>query len=172
MPRTCDGVPAATACPELPQGDKGIAPETFAVWANESVGYTGIAPWLYVGGSYGTEGDPYDWKDNNPNYFFHFFVDEGDLSPLRLGLRGTGGERPPQRFLGRRTIAGHPGKLYTEVSYLLCNVPGCGYTGHVTFVWHQHGVTYAASLHRWSANPMNRSVLAMLTALITHLEPA
>jgi hypothetical protein len=166
MPRTCDAVPAARACPELPQGDKGILPSTGAVWANESTGYTGIAPRMWVGGSYGTEGDPYDWTDNNPNYFFHFFVAEGNLSPLALGLRAE----TPQRYLGRRRIAGHAGKLFTQVSYLLCQGPGCSYTGHLTFIWHQHGVTYAASLHRWSANPMNRTVLAILAALIAHLK--
>lgn len=38
-----------------------------------------------------------------------------------------------------------------------------------TFIWHQHGITYAASLHRWSAHPLNPSVLAILAAPINHL---
>ena len=153
----------------MPQGDKGLPPQTGATWADESRGNTGFARTVWVGGSYGTEQDPYNWSANNPNYFFHFFVAEGVFTPLYLGLRGVNGGKPPQHFLGRRTIAGHVGKLYSQASYVLCGVPGCGYTGHVTFIWHQHGVTYAASLHRWSADPLDPSVLAILTTLIAHL---
>ena len=76
----------------------------------------------------------------------------------------------PQRLLGRYTIAGHFGKLYDQVSYSIC--ASFSFTGHVTFVWSQRGVTYAASLHRWSARPTSPSVLAVLRALVTHLAPA
>jgi hypothetical protein len=165
LPRTCEGTTAATACP-LPRGDAGIAPTTFAQWANYPADV--VARWLYVGGIYGGgETDPVDWASNNPNYFFHFFIDEGALTNSQLDLIGSGSL---QRFLGRRTIAGHPGRLFTQRSYSLCT-GGCGFTGHLTFIWQQHGITYAASLHRWSANPLDTSVLAILTALIDHLQP-
>jgi hypothetical protein len=32
------------------------------------------------------ESDPHDWSANNPNHFFHFFVDERYLTPQRLNL--------------------------------------------------------------------------------------
>lgn len=66
---------------------------------------------------------------NNPNYFFHFFVDEGRLTANELNLTGMS---HPQRALGSRTIAGHRGKLYDQVSYSICD--GCSFTGHVTFI--------------------------------------
>jgi hypothetical protein len=163
MPRTGDGTTPATAY-TLPQGDAGVAATTFAQWSDYPKPV--VASWLYVGGIYGGgETDPQDWSSHSPNYFFHFFVDEGDLSSSFLNLSGV---PYPQKFLGRRTIAGHAGKLYDQVSYSICGE--CSYTGHVTFIWHQHGVTYAASLHRWSATP-NGSVLAVLAALIKGLKP-
>jgi hypothetical protein len=168
MPRTGDGATAATASP-LPAGDAGVAPTTFAEWDDYPRDW--IAPYLFVGGIYGAgETDPEDWATNNPNYFFHFFVYEGKLSPELLNLSGV---ETPQHLLGKRTIAGHSGKLYTQVSFTLCEgTTGCNFTGHLTFIWRAHGVTYAASLHRWSANPRNPSVLAVLTALVAHLELA
>jgi hypothetical protein len=73
-----------------------------------------------------------------------------------------------QKLLGNRMIAGHAGKLYDQVSFTLCK-GACGFTGHVTFVWRADAVTYAASLHRWSANPLDPGVLTVLAALIAHL---
>ena len=164
MPRTGDGTTPATAY-SLPQGDAGIAATTFAQWAGYPSSVTARS--LYVGGIYGGgETDNVNWSFNSPNYFFHFFVDEGTLSSTQLNLSGVA---YPQKFLGRRTIAGHTGKLYDQVSLSICN--DCAFTGHVTFIWHEHGVTYAASLHRWSPTP-NRPVLAVLTALIKGLKPA
>jgi hypothetical protein len=164
MPRTGDGTIPATAY-ALPKGDAGVAATTFAQWGDYPKPV--IASWLYVGGIYGGgETDPQDWSSNSPNYFFHFFVDEGDLSSSFLNLSGV---PYPQKLLGRRTIAGHTGKLYDQVSYSICGE--CSYTGHVTFIWHQHRVTYAASLHRWSAIP-NGPVLGVLAALIKGLRPA
>jgi hypothetical protein len=165
MPRSGDGVTAATAS-TLPPGDAGVAPTTFAQWGGFPANV--VAPWLYVGGTYGGgETDPRDWNSNNPNYFFHFFVEEGKLTSGQMSIGGPG---TPQRFLGRRVLDGHAGKLWTQVSYSLCK-GACGFTGHLTFIWHQHGVIYAASLHRWSAEPLSRSVLAMLEALIARLRP-
>ena len=164
MPRTGDGTTPATAY-SLPQGDAGVAATTVAQWA----GYPSdvIAPSLYVGGIYGGgETDNVNWSFNSPNYFFHFFVDEGTLSSTQLNLSGVA---YPQKFLARRTIAGHAGKFYDQVSFSICN--DCAFTGHVTFIWHEHGVAYAASLHRWSATP-NRPVLDVLSALIEGLKPA
>lgn len=152
-------------CPKLmPHARDGTVPRTFAQWANYP--QNRIAQWLLVGGSYGTEGDPADWRANEPIWFFHFFVLEGKLDAKLLDLSGV---PYPQRLLGRYTIAGHAGKLYDQVSYSIC--AGCSFTGHVTFVWSQRGVTYAASLHRWSARP-SPSVLAVLRALVAHLSPA
>jgi hypothetical protein len=163
MPRSGDGVTAATAS-ALPPGDAGVAPTTFAQWAGYPANVT--ARWLYVGGIYGGgETDPANWSLNNPNYFFHFFVDEGTLTTRELNLTGVA---RPQRLLGARTIAGHRGKLYDQVSYSICSE--CSFTGHLTFVWQEHGITYAASLHRWSPSP-NRSAAAVLAALIKGLRP-
>lgn len=151
-------------CPTLlPHARDGTVPRTFAQWANYP--QNTIAPWLLVGGSYGIEGDPTDWNGNEPIWFFHFFLLEGKLNAKLLDLSGVA---YPQRLLGRHTIAGHSGELYDQVSYSVC--PSCSFTGHVTFVWSQHGVTYAASLHRWSPRP-NPSALAILRALIAHLSP-
>jgi hypothetical protein len=161
LPRSGDGANPATAS-QLPPGDAGVVAKTFAQWADYPK--AGDAAWLYVGGSYGGgETDPQDWSGNNPNYFFHFFVQEGTLSSKTLNLSGV---PHPQRFFGRRTIGGHVGSLYDQVSYSICS--DCSFTGHVTFVWQQHGVTYAASLHRWSARP-SRSVLAVLDSIVAHL---
>jgi hypothetical protein len=152
-------------CPTLlPHARDGTVPSTFAAWADYPK--AGIAPWLGVEGHYGVEGDPVYWNDNTPTWFFHFFVYEGKLDARQLNLTGV---PYPQTFLGRHTIAGHRGALYDQVSYSICNE--CSFTGHVTFIWHEHGVTYAASLHRWSARP-DPSVLSILRALIAHLEPA
>jgi hypothetical protein len=165
MPRSGDGVTAATAS-SLPPGDAGIAPMTFAQWGGFPANV--VASWLYVGGTYGGgETDPQDWNSNNPNYFFHFFVDEGKLTSEQMSLGGPG---TPQQFLGRRVLAGHTGTLWTQVSYSRCK-GACSFTGHLTFIWHQHDVTYAASLHRWSPEALNKSVLAILEALIAHLGP-
>ena len=164
MPRTGDGATSATASP-LPSGDAGVVPKTFAEWGDYPK--QGISSWLYVGGVYGGgETDPSDWADNNPNFFFHFFVDEGQLSARSLNLVGVS---HPQHYLGTRTIAGHHGRLYDQVSYSLCS--DCSFTGHVTFIWHVRGITYAASLHRWSVIP-DHSVLAVLAALVKGLRPA
>lgn len=161
MPRTGDGATPATASP-LPKGEAGGEPKTFAEWGDYP--RAGISSWLYVGGIYGGgETDPSDWADNNPNSFFHFFVDEGHLSARALNLSGV---PHPEQYLGTRVIAGHRGRLYDQVSYSLCGA--CSFTGHVTFIWQKRGIVYAASLHRWSARP-DRSVLAVLTALITGL---
>jgi hypothetical protein len=167
MPRTGDGATPATASP-LPPGDAGVAATTFAELDDYPRNW--IAPWMFVGGSYGGgETDPNDWTTNNPNYFFHFFLYEGTLSPELLNLSGV---KTPLRLLEKRTLAGHTGSLYTQVSFSLCKgTSGCDFTGHLTFIWHAHGITYAASLHRWSANPLNPSVLAVLTSLIAHLKP-
>jgi hypothetical protein len=161
LPRSGDGVTAATASP-LPPGDAGVEPTTFAQWAGYPANVTARS--LYVGGIYGSgETDPADWSLNNPNYFFHFFVDEGKLAARELNLTGVS---HPQRLLGARTIAGHRGKLYDQVSYSICSE--CSFTGHLTFVWQQDGIVYAASLHRWSPTP-NSSVAAVLAALIKGL---
>jgi hypothetical protein len=166
MPRTGDGVTKATAS-KLPPGDAGTAATTFAQWAGFPTNV--VARWLYTGGIYGGgETDPRDWNSNNPNYFFHFFVYEGKLSSGQMSLSGPG---TLQRFLGSRVLAGHAGKLWTQVSYSRCK-GACGFTGHLTFIWHHHGVAYAVSLHRWSADALNKSVLAILEALIAHLRPA
>jgi hypothetical protein len=163
LPRSGDGATAATAS-QLPPGDGGVVPKTFAQWADYPK--PGISTWAYVGGTYGGgETDPQDWSGNNPNYFFHFFVQQGSLSPKALNLAGV---RHPQNFLGNRKMGGHVGKLYDQVSYSLCS--DCSFTGHVTFVWKQAGTTYAASLHRWTARP-TRSVLAVLAFLVAHLRP-
>lgn len=163
MPRTGDGATPATASP-LPSGDAGVVAKTFAMWGDYPK--PGISSWLYVGGIYGGgETDPSDWADNNPNFFFHFFVDEGHLSGRMLNLVGVS---HPQHYLGSHVIAGHKGRLYDQVSYSLCS--DCSFTGHVTFIWRARGITYAASLHRWSAVP-NRSVLAVLDALVAGLRP-
>jgi hypothetical protein len=162
LPRSGDGATAATAS-QLPPGDAGVIAKTFAQWADYPK--TGEATWVYVGGSYGGgETDPQDWSGNNPNYFFHFFVEEGRLISKALNLSRVS---HPQRFLGTRRIDGHLGKLYDQVSYSVCS--DCSFTGHLTFVWQQGGATYAASLHRWSARP-SRSVLAVLDSLVAHLQ--
>lgn len=151
-------------CPTLlPHAADGTVPSTFAQWANYP--QNTIAPWLLVGGNYGSEGDPADWHANEPIWFFHFFMLEGKLNAKLLNLSGVA---HPQRLLGHYTIAGHPGALYDQVSYSIC--PNCSFTGHVTFVWSQDNVTYAASLHRWSARP-DPSTLGVLRALIAHLTP-
>lgn len=166
MPRSGDGVTAATAA-ALPADAVGIAPTTGVPWPGYPANVT--APWLYVAGIYGQAGtDPQNWSLNNPNYFFHFFVLEGKLSAEQLNLSGT---MTHQQFLGRRTIGGHAGRLYSQVSYSLCR-GDCGFTGHLTFVWRSHGATYAASLHRWSPDPTDPAVLAILSALIASLKPA
>jgi len=161
LPHSGDGATAATAS-ELPPGDGGVVPKTFAQWAGFPK--KGNATWLYVGGTYGGgETDPQDWSANNPNYFFHFFIEEGALDSKALNLSGV---QHPQRLLGTRRIGGHTGKVYDQVSYSVCS--DCSFTGHVTFVWQQNGTTYAASLHRWSARPSG-SALAVLDSLVAHL---
>jgi hypothetical protein len=158
LPRTGAGATPATAA-DLPRSEVGRVARTSVLWkrAPESV---------LVGATYGAgESDPGDWSFNNPNYFLHFFVEEGKVSAQELELVGV---RPRQQRLGVRTIAGHRGELYDQVSYATC---GCGYGGHVTFIWHGEGSVYAASLHRWSAKP-NQSVMAVLAALVAHLAPA
>jgi hypothetical protein len=150
-------------CPTvMPHARDGTAPATFAQWADYPKPVK--AKWLYVGGLYGgSETDPQDWSGNDPAVFFHFFVFEGNLSPTLLNLRGV---PHPQQFIGRRTLGGHLGDLYKQVSYSLCS--DCSFTGHITFIWKEHGATYAASLHRWSLRP-SASEVALLATLITHL---
>jgi hypothetical protein len=158
LPRTGAGATAETAA-DLPAGELGLSAVTSVRWkrAPESV---------LVGATYGSgDSDPGDWSFNNPNYFLHFVVEEGEVSARELELAGI---QPPQRRLGVRTIAGHRGELYDQVSYAVC---GCGFGGHVTFIWHGRGAIYAASLHRWSAKP-DKSVMAVLAALIANLAPA
>jgi hypothetical protein len=157
MPRSGAGVTHATAA-DMPTGDTGIKPTTSVVVVPER------HRWLFVGGTYGAgETDPQNWSLNNPNYFFHFFVAEGHPSGRELELVGQN----PQKLVGRRHLGGHDGALYAQVSYAIC---GCGFGGHVTFIWTDDGATYAASLHRWSARP-NRSELAILGVLISRLKP-
>jgi hypothetical protein len=164
LPRSGDGATSATAS-QLPPGDGGIVPKTFAQWADYPK--PGISTWAYVGGTYGGgETDPHDWSGNNPNYFFHFFVQQGSLSWEALNLKGVA---HPQRFLGVRKLGGHVGKLYDQVSYSACS--DCSFTGHVTFAWRHAGTTYAASLHRWTARP-TPSVIAVLAFLVAHLRAA
>jgi hypothetical protein len=164
LPRSGDGATAATAS-QLPSGDGGVLPKTFAQWADYPK--PGISAWAYVGGTYGGgETDPQDWSGNNPNYFFHFFVEQGSLSSQALNFSDV---KHPQRFLGNRKLGGHVGKLYDQVSYSACS--DCSFTGHVTFVWHHAGTTYAASLHRWTARP-TPSVIAVLAFLVAHLRAA
>jgi hypothetical protein len=164
LPRSGDGATAATPS-QLPPGDGGVVPKTFAQWADYPK--PGVSTWAYVGGAYGGgETDPQDWSGNNPNYFLHFFVQQGSLGSKALNLSGV---RHPQQFLGSRRLGGHLGKLYDQVSYSACS--DCSFTGHVTFVWHQAGVTYAASLHRWTPRP-NGSVLEVLGFLVAHLRAA
>jgi hypothetical protein len=150
-------------CPTLlPRAKDGTRPNTYAQWADFPKDVK--AAWLYAGGNYGLEADPQHWEWNNPNLFLHFVVLQGKLTATQLELSGF---RPPQTVLGPRMVAGHRGMLYQQAAYRVC---GCGFGGHITFVWHQNGATYAASLHRWSPK-QSRSVLAVLTALIDHLEP-
>ena len=114
-------------CPTLmPHARDGTVPSTFAQWANYP--QNTIAPWLLVGGNYGgAEGDPADWRANEPIWLFHFFLFEGKLNAKLLNLSRV---PYPQRLLGRYTIAGHFGKLYDQVSYSIC--ASCSFTGHVT----------------------------------------
>jgi hypothetical protein len=147
----------------MPHTRDGLAPTTFAQWADYPKPV--IAKWLYVGGTYGGgETDPQDWGSNSPDVFFHFFVFEGKLSPMLLNLRGV---PHPQKLVGRRRIGGHLGNLYQQVSYSVCSE--CSFTGHLTFIWKERGLTYAASLHRWTAGP-SASVIALLDALVAHLQ--
>jgi hypothetical protein len=109
LPRSGDGATAATAS-QLPPGDGGVVPKTFAQWADYPK--PGISTWAYVGGTYGGgETDPQDWSGNNPNYFFHFFVQQGSLSPKALNLAGV---RHPQHFLGNRKMGGHVASFTTR----------------------------------------------------------
>jgi hypothetical protein len=71
--------------------------------------------------------------------------------------------------MGDRKIGGHVGELYDQVSYSICS--DCSFTGHLTFVWHEAGTTYAASLHRWTARP-TPGVLAVLDFLVAYLRAA
>jgi hypothetical protein len=109
------------------------------------------------------EWSPQDWGSNSPDVFFHFFVFEGELSPTLLNLRGV---PHPQQLVGRRRIGGHLGNLYQQVSYSLCSE--CSFTGHLTFIWKERRLTYAASLHRWTAGP-SASVIALLNSLVADL---
>lgn len=148
-------------CPTvLPRAKDGTKPRTYVDWADSHEGAT-RADWLYAGASYSGSSDPEHWEWNNPDFFLHFFVEQGRLTPRLLDLTGT---RYPQKLLGTRTLGGHHGKLYEQVSYAVC---GCGFGGHYTFVWRQNGVKYAASLHRWLPKP----TLRVLEALILHLKP-
>lgn len=148
-------------CPTLfPHAKDGTVPKTYAQWGDYPKNV--ISTWLYAGGNYGGEADRVNWSYNNPNFFFHFFVMQGRLSVSDLELAG---DRYPQKFVGRRTITGHRGRLYTQVPYHIC---GCTFSGHVTFIWRQFGAIYAASLHRWAAKP-TPAILAMLDALVAHL---
>lgn len=153
-------------CPTaMPHARDGTQPATFAQWADYPKAVT--AKWLYAGGTYGgSETDPQDWSGNSPDVFFHFFVFEGQLTAQLLNLRGV---PHPQVFLGRRQLGGHTGNLYKQVSYSLCSE--CSFTGHVTFIWKERGVTYAASLHRWSLQPSSQE-LNLLSDLIEHLRPS
>jgi hypothetical protein len=145
FPVLCPGV--------LPRARDGTRPRTYLERPDSS------SKWLYVGASYGSPYDPH-WEWNNPDLFLHFVVFEGKVPPNTLELSGT---RHPQRLVGTRTLGGHRGKLYKQVPYAIC---GCGLGGHFTFIWNQNGVTYAASLHRWSPKP----TLRVLDALISQLK--
>jgi hypothetical protein len=146
-------------CPTvLPRAKDGTKPRTYARWARFPKATR--AAWAYVGASYSTPYDPQHWEWNNPDLFLHFVVFEGRLPPNVLELKGT---RYPQKLVGTRTMGGHRGRLYEQVSYALCR---CGLGGHYTFIWHENGTTYAASLHRWLPKPTPR----VLDALILNLK--
>lgn len=140
--RTQGAVAFPLLCPRyLPRAADG----TVARVSARVSGRSGSA-WASVSFGYGVGLDPEHWEWNNPDLFLHFVVFAGAIPDAALELRGS----HPQQVVARRTLGGHSGILYGQVSYAEC---GCGLGGHYTFVWRERGVRYAASLHRWRPQP-------------------
>lgn len=101
---------------------------------------------------------------NTPPAFLHFELLGGRDIADAVGVHTLSGTRRLQHPLGRRTIAGHRGRLYFGLPY----DEGGGELGsHYTFVWRQGGWGYAASLHSWTPH---KDALALLAAIVAHLQ--
>jgi hypothetical protein len=93
---------------------------------------------------------------------FHLVLFEGDVP--RDWLETDPSLKFPQRRVGARTLGGKHGKLYRQLSF------GRSFSelgGHSTFVWKEHGVVYAVSLH----GPDARFTLDVLSAIVATLRP-
>lgn len=100
---------------------------------------------------------------NTPPAFLHFELLGGRDIEDAVGVHTLSGTRRLQRPLGRRTIAGHRGRLYLGLPY----DRGGGELGsHYTFVWREGRWGYAASLHSWKPHTATLTVLA---AIVAHL---
>ena len=101
-----------------------------------------------------------------PASFLPFAMLGGRYVAEAVSLHGLSGTVPLQRLIGRRTIAGHHGLLYSGLPY---QHGGGEFGSHYTFIWPQGRWRYAASLHSWKPHPAS---LGVLTALIASLAPS
>ena len=151
-----------TVLPRATVGSAGRPPDALQVhrWPRTGAAWYGIS--LVYGAPYEATED--DSERNSPDRFLHFEVLGGrweGVDPawsMRAWL-GTG-----KRPLGRATLGGHSGWLYDHPPYGEAGVFG----SHMTFIWEDGPITYAASLHRWKPRAATRRTLA---SLVAGLEP-
>jgi hypothetical protein len=151
-----------TSLPRATTGTGGWPPAVLSVsrWSRTGASWYGIS----LAYSVPYEATPGDSARNAPDRFLHLEV---------LGGRWQGDDpawsmrawlRTGKRLIGRATLGGHEGRLYDHPPYGEAGVFG----SHMTFIWEDGPITYAASLHRWKPRSETRRLLDQIVA---RLEP-
>lgn len=139
------------ALPRATIGTGGWPPASLMVsrWARTRESFYGLS--ITYGAPY--EKTARDSVRNAPNRFLHFEVLGGPRTRRQLHTNEA-------RLLGRVTLGGRSGTLYDHPPYGQAGRFG----SHLTFVWEEREVTYAASLHRWKPREETHETLGRLIA--------